>query len=31
LENSVRLVGISMNNLNNQEKKLVAVQLKFDF
>ena len=27
LENSVRLVGISMNNLNNQEKKLVAVQL----
>lgn len=31
LENSVRLVGISMNNLNNQEKKLVAVQLKFEF
>jgi DNA polymerase-4 len=31
LENSVRLVGISVTNLNNQQKKLVAVQLKFDF
>jgi len=33
LKDSVRLLGISLNNLNNEagEKKTVAVQLKFDF
>lgn len=31
LKNSVRLLGISMNNLNTDEKKFVVVQLKFEF
>ncbi|MBB1194182.1 DNA polymerase IV [Flavobacterium sp. SOK18b] len=31
LKNSVRLLGISMNNLNTDEKKIVVVQLKFEF
>jgi DNA polymerase-4 len=32
MKDSVRLLGISLNNLNNEEKKTtVAVQLKFDF
>ncbi len=30
-KDSVRLLGISLNNLNTEEKKTVAVQLKFDF
>jgi len=31
MKDSVRLLGISLNNLNTEEKKTVAVQLKFDF
>ena len=31
LKESVRLLGISLNNLNTEVKKTVAVQLKFDF
>lgn len=31
LRDSVRLLGISLHNLNNEAKKTVAVQLKFDF
>jgi DNA polymerase IV len=31
MKNSVRLLGISLNNLNTNEKKMVVVQLKFDF
>ncbi len=31
MKNSVRLLGISMNNLNNEIKKVIAIQLKFDF
>lgn len=31
MKNSVRLLGISLNNLNTEVKKAVAVQLKFDF
>ena len=31
LKESVRLLGISLNNLNTDEKKTVVVQLKFDF
>lgn len=31
LSNSVRLVGLQVSNLNNHQKKQVAVQLKFDF
>lgn len=31
LQNSVRLLGISLTNLNTNEKKAVAVQLKFEF
>lgn len=31
MKNSVRLLGISISNLNNSEKKSVVVQLKFDF
>ncbi len=31
LKNSVRLLGISLNNLNTEVKKTVVVQLKFDF
>ncbi len=31
LRNSVRLLGISLNNLNTEVKKTVVVQLKFDF
>lgn len=31
MKESVRLLGISLNNLNTEEKKSVAVQLKFDF
>lgn len=31
MKNSVRLLGISLNNLNTEEKKCVVVQLKFDF
>lgn len=31
LQNSVRLLGISLTNLNTNEKKVVAVQLKFEF
>jgi len=31
LKNSVRLLGISLNNLNTEIKKSVIVQLKFDF
>ncbi|RZJ72454.1 DNA polymerase IV [Flavobacterium sp.] len=30
-KDSVRLLGISLNNLNTEEKKTVAVQLKFEF
>jgi DNA polymerase IV len=31
LKNSVRLLGISLNNLNTEIKKTIVVQLKFDF
>lgn len=31
IRESVRLLGISLGNLNNEEKKSVVVQLKFDF
>lgn len=31
MKDSVRLLGISLNNLNNEEKKAVVVQLKFSF
>ncbi|MGO4905422.1 DNA polymerase IV [Flavobacterium sp. W20_MBD1_R3] len=31
MKNSVRLLGISLNNLNTEERKFVVVQLKFDF
>jgi DNA polymerase-4 len=31
MKNSVRLLGISLNNLNTEEKKTVVVQLKFAF
>jgi DNA polymerase-4 len=31
MKNSVRLLGISLNNLNTEFKKAVVVQLKFDF
>lgn len=31
MKESVRLLGISLNNLNTEEKKTVAVQLKFEF
>jgi len=31
MKNSVRLLGISLNNLNTEIKKTVVVQLKFDF
>ena len=31
MKNSVRLLGISISNLNNSEKKSVVVQLRFDF
>jgi DNA polymerase-4 len=31
MKNSVRLLGISLSNLNTETKKTVAVQLKFDF
>jgi DNA polymerase-4 len=31
MKNSVRLLGISLNNLNTEEKRSVVVQLKFDF
>ena len=31
MKNSVRLLGISISNLNNSEKKSVVVQLKFEF
>lgn len=31
MKDSVRLLGISLSNLNTEEKKAVAVQLKFDF
>lgn len=31
MKDSVRLLGISLNNLNTEQKKYVAVQLKFDF
>jgi len=31
MKDSVRLLGISLNNLNTENKKTVAVQLKFDF
>lgn len=31
MKNSVRLLGISVSNLNNSEKKSVVVQLRFDF
>ena len=31
LKDSVRLLGISLNNLNTEVKKSVVVQLKFDF
>lgn len=31
LKDSVRLLGISLSNLNTEEKKTVVVQLKFDF
>ena len=30
-KNSVRLLGISLNNLNTEIKKSIVVQLKFDF
>jgi DNA polymerase-4 len=31
MKDSVRLLGISLSNLNSEEKKFVVVQLKFDF
>ena len=31
LKNSVRLLGISLNNLNTHQKKFVVYQLKFEF
>lgn len=31
MKDSVRLLGISLNNLNTEEKKTIVVQLKFDF
>ncbi|WP_281231386.1 DNA polymerase IV [Flavobacterium gelatinilyticum] len=31
MKDSVRLLGISLSNLNNEEKKAVVVQLKFEF
>jgi DNA polymerase-4 len=31
IKNSVRLLGISVSNLNTETKKAVAIQLKFDF
>lgn len=31
MKDSVRLLGISLSNLNTEEKKTVAIQLKFDF
>lgn len=31
MKNSVRLLGISVSNLNTEQKKTVAIQLKFDF
>lgn len=31
MKNSVRLLGISLNNLNTEVKKTIVVQLKFDF
>ena len=31
MKDSVRLLGISLNNLNTDEKKIIVVQLKFDF
>jgi DNA polymerase-4 len=31
MKDSVRLLGISLNNLNTEIKKTVVVQLKFDF
>jgi DNA polymerase-4 len=31
MKESVRLLGISLNNLNTEEKKTVVVQLKFEF
>ncbi|EJL62391.1 DNA polymerase IV [Flavobacterium sp. CF136] len=31
MKDSVRLLGISLNNLNTEQKKAVVVQLKFDF
>lgn len=31
MKDSVRLLGISLNNLNTEEKKAIVVQLKFDF
>ncbi len=31
MKDSVRLLGISLSNLNNEEKKAVVVQLKFTF
>jgi DNA polymerase-4 len=31
MKNSVRLLGISLSNLNTEQKKTVVVQLKFDF
>ena len=31
MKDSVRLLGISLNNLNTEVKKTVVVQLKFDF
>ena len=31
MKDSVRLLGISLSNLNTEQKKFVVVQLKFDF
>jgi DNA polymerase-4 len=31
MKDSVRLLGISLNNLNTEIKKTIVVQLKFDF
>jgi DNA polymerase-4 len=31
MKNSVRLLGISLSNLNTEVKKTMVVQLKFDF
>ena len=31
MKNSVRLLGISLSNLNTEQKQFVVVQLKFDF